>query len=342
MWYPFMSAGAEALDRFGWESNYHYDVIEEKRKNENVHYELRSSPVSAPQITVRGPRSDSDAHSIGPSSRCRSSSLPAVAPPLTAARVLATSRGELRLRRTKSETAFHPSSLLRKSLMKESGDATPRCERAVTGDSVFTSGLGSLSEDSTTVEGRRGTTLDSMIVEWESRSRVSTIVYCLSQGFVANRSHLVVQGTMADMVRDPHRANTTRERWKLTPFKTKRFLEVNRNFGDPARYVYMTPEEELSLSRYRREMLADPWLFDELRRFKTDAPCIPQRVQISHIIAFPSDIEVMCLVSSFLCEFDFCNFLFLFTKNSIRKKFCSESLIYGHSCLQCKGEGYII
>ncbi|PIO61849.1 hypothetical protein TELCIR_16612, partial [Teladorsagia circumcincta] len=97
------------------------------------------------------------------------------------------------------------------------------------------------------------------------------------------------------MVRDPHKANAARERWKLAPFKTKRFLEVNRNFGDPARYVYMTPEEEFSLSRYRREMLADPWLFNELRRFKTDTPCIPQRAQISHIIAFPSDIEVMCL-----------------------------------------------
>ncbi|KAK6042810.1 hypothetical protein COOONC_19685 [Cooperia oncophora] len=133
-------------------------------------------------------------------------------------------------------------------------DAALRRERVLTGDSVLTSGVGSLSEDSATADGRRATTLDSMIVEWESRSRKSTIVYCINQGFVANRDQLIVQGTVADMVRDPHAANAARERWKLVPFRTKRFLEVNRSFGNPARYVYMTPEEDCSWDVFRRKV----------------------------------------------------------------------------------------
>ncbi|XGW09906.1 hypothetical protein V3C99_011851, partial [Haemonchus contortus] len=279
--------GAEALARFGWESNHHSYMVDERLKKDDDQLERRSTPSTAPQIIVRGPRSESDARSVSPSSRCRSTSLAVTTSPSVARRV------EPRLRRTRSATAVHLANHNRRTSTKGSDDATPRHERAVTGDSMFTSGLGSLSEDSATADGRRATTLDSLVMEWESRSRMSTIVYCLNQGFVANRNQLVVQGTVADMVRDPHVANAAREKWRLLPFKTKRFLEVNRSFGDPERYVYMTPEEELSLSRYRREMLGDPWLFDELRRFRTEGTYVPQRV--SYIIALPSDVEVMCL-----------------------------------------------
>ncbi|VDP23369.1 unnamed protein product [Heligmosomoides polygyrus] len=281
--------GAEALSRLGWESNHHFALVSDNLISEKDKPGRSSSPSLPPQIVIREPRTDSELL-ILPTARCRSNSTGAVGS--TAAAFLAGSR----LRRTKSSTAIHLASDPKRISTRESDELPPRHERAVTGDSVFTSGLGSLSEDSTTEAGRRTTTLDSMVMEWESRSRVSTIVYCLSQGFVANRSHLIMQGTVADMVRDPHFANAARERWKLTPLKTKRFLEVNRNFGDPARYVYMTPVEELSLSRYRREVLADPWLFDELLQFKSGAPCVAQRNVIAHIVTLPSDIDVMCTV----------------------------------------------
>lgn len=280
-------SGAEALSRLGWESNHHFALVSDNLISEKDKPGRSSSPSLPPQIVIREPRTDSELL-ILPTARCRSNSTGAVGS--TAAAFLAGSR----LRRTKSSTAIHLASDPKRISTRESDELPPRHERAVTGDSVFTSGLGSLSEDSTTEAGRRTTTLDSMVMEWESRSRVSTIVYCLSQGFVANRSHLIMQGTVADMVRDPHFANAARERWKLTPLKTKRFLEVNRNFGDPARYVYMTPVEELSLSRYRREVLADPWLFDELLQFKSGAPCVAQRNVIAHIVTLPSDIDVMC------------------------------------------------
>ncbi|VDL71055.1 unnamed protein product [Nippostrongylus brasiliensis] len=262
-------SGAEVLVRFGWESNHHYDTVIEKIKMENE-VERESSRTASAQALSRTVKGDSDTLLVATVARCRSNSVGAIGP------VVGTFRVDSRLRRTKSATAIYRTNDPKKISARESEDTPSRYERAITGDSVFTSGLGSLSEDST-ADGRRATALDSIVVEWESRSRVSTIVYCLNQGFVANRSQLVVQGTVADMVRDPHFANPARERWKLMPLRTKRFLE------------------EMSLSRYRREMLADPWLFDELLRFKTETPGTVQKSHAVPIVALPSDIDVMCL-----------------------------------------------
>ncbi|KAK6027660.1 hypothetical protein OSTOST_06308, partial [Ostertagia ostertagi] len=69
--------GAEALARFGWESNHHFDLMNVRKENDQ--FERRSSPTTAPQIVVRAPHSGSDSHSIGPSSRNRSDSLPVIA-----------------------------------------------------------------------------------------------------------------------------------------------------------------------------------------------------------------------------------------------------------------------
>uniref|UniRef100_A0A0N4VZX8 DUF4005 domain-containing protein n=1 Tax=Haemonchus placei TaxID=6290 RepID=A0A0N4VZX8_HAEPC len=135
------------LARFGWESNHHSYMVDERLKKDDELSERRSTPSTAPQIIVRGPRSDSDARSVSPSSRCRSSSLAVTTSPSVARRV------DPRLRRTRSATAVHLANHHRRTSTKGSDDATPRHERAVTGDSIFTSGLGSLSEDSATADG---------------------------------------------------------------------------------------------------------------------------------------------------------------------------------------------
>ncbi|VDM71514.1 unnamed protein product [Strongylus vulgaris] len=94
------------------------------------------------------------------------------------------------------------------------------------------------------------------------------------------------------MVRDPHHSNAAREKWRLAPLKTRRTLEVNRKLADPAVYVYMSKDEELSLSRYRRELLADPWLHEELLSQEEEPALAVRTAHNPSIIALPSDIDV--------------------------------------------------
>ncbi|KAL6735958.1 hypothetical protein Aduo_006357 [Ancylostoma duodenale] len=284
--------GAGALAQFGWESNHHREALERMRKKSSVVADVQPAPSpfsSNPQIIVRSPRSRSGSENRAPS-RQRSNSAGAFK--FAESRMTPTS--SVRLRRTKSSTAVYISSDPRRIPRRESDDQQPRFERAVTGDSVFTSGLGSLSEDSTEAGRRPAATLDSLVSEWESRSRASTIAYCLNQGLIGNKNNLIVQGTVADMVRDPHHSNTVREKWKLAPLKTKRTLEVNRNLADPAIYIYMSKDEEMSLSRFRHEMLDDPWLKDELLRREMEPASAVETIQILHFIALPSDIDIIC------------------------------------------------
>ncbi|VDM72191.1 unnamed protein product [Strongylus vulgaris] len=195
---------AAALAQLGWESNRHRDALGEMRKRGENFDSVSQSPLpfpANPQIIVRSPRSRSSselqpltfsrrrASSSGLSKSSESIRIPGSLP---------------KLRRTKSSTGVSVHSESKRISQRESEDLQPRHERAVTGDSVFTSGLGSLSEESTdggcflpTIVGRRPTiTLDSMVGEWESRPRSSTIAYCLNQGLVATKTNLVVQGTV--------------------------------------------------------------------------------------------------------------------------------------------------
>ncbi|EYC39834.1 hypothetical protein Y032_0639g993 [Ancylostoma ceylanicum] len=288
-----VSKRAGALAQFGWESNHHREALERMRKKSSVVADIQQAPSpfsSNPQIIVRSPRSRS-ASEARPPSRQRSNSAGVYKFVESTSRTTPTS--SVRLRRTKSSTAVYLAFDPRRIPRRESDDQQPRFERAVTGDSVFTSGLGSLSEDSTEAGRRPAATLDSLVSEWESRSRTSTIAYCLNQGLIGNKNNLIVQGTVADMVRDPHHSNTVREKWKLAPLKTKRTVEVNRNLADPAIYIYMTKDEETSLSRFRHEMLDDPWLKDELLRREMEPTSAVETIQILHFIALPSDIEII-------------------------------------------------
>ncbi|ETN84840.1 hypothetical protein NECAME_06644 [Necator americanus] len=277
-------SGAAALARLGWESNRHRETLDYmlKKGDDDADTQPIPSPFSSnPQIIIRSPRSRSGSENRAQfSSRQRSSSAEMSKSTESTPRIASSLP---RVRRTRSATDVCPGD-----------DVQPRYERAVTGDSVFTSGLGSLSEDSTEVGRRQTAGLDSLIGEWESRSRTSTIAYCLHQGLIADKSHLAMQGTVADMVRDPHHSNAAREKWRLAPLKTKRTLEVNRNLADPAVYVYMTNDEELSLSRYRREVLGDPWLHDELLRREMEPTPSIQTSHMSHVIALPSEVNVIC------------------------------------------------
>ncbi|KAJ1369988.1 hypothetical protein KIN20_031613 [Parelaphostrongylus tenuis] len=279
--------GAAALARLGWESNRFCDVAnKQKRDNERLRFETRSSHV--PQVI--GPKVSTDENSTLFVSHGRSRSISMTGITSTSFPL----RANLPLRRTKSSSAVHTSKDPKKFSLNDIDDVLLRHERDVTWASVLTGGFGSTSEEGSEAGRRTAMTLDSMVSEWESRSRTSTIVYCLNQGFIVNRKHLILQGTVADLVRDPHFANAIRDKWKLAPLKTKRYVEVNQSVGDHARYVYMTRDEELSLSRFRREMLADPWLFDELCRFSLHPTSVTRRSHLSHVIALPSDIDVMC------------------------------------------------
>ncbi|VDK61420.1 unnamed protein product [Cylicostephanus goldi] len=193
--------GAVVLARLGWESNIHRDALEHSiKKNEDFPPPRSSSPFQPPQIVVRSPRSRSstEVRPLTPSRRRSSSSGLSKSSESVARTPIAVPK----LRRTKSSTALFIYTEPRRISHRESEELQPRHERAVTGDSVFTSGLGSLSEESATeVVGRKPTvTLDCMVGEWESRPRTSTIVYCLNQGLVATKTNLVMQGTVSIQV----------------------------------------------------------------------------------------------------------------------------------------------
>ncbi|VDM62827.1 unnamed protein product [Angiostrongylus costaricensis] len=294
--------GSAALARLGWESNRYCDIgNKQKREDGRLRFQTHCSHPS--QVIVPKGSSDENDTFFVSHGRNRSMSMTAIA--LTSLPL----RPSIPLRRTKSASAVYISKDPKKILPADIDGVLLRHERDVAWDSILTKGFGSPSEESSEAGRRVTMTVDSMVSEWESRSRTSTIVYCLNQGFVVNRKHLIIQGTVefnklldkretisqiADLVRDPHFANAIRDKWKLAQIKTKRYVEVNQSVGDRARYVYMTKDEELSLSRFRREMLADPWLFDELCRFNPDSTCVTQRSHPRHVTALPSDIDVMC------------------------------------------------
>ncbi|KHJ85326.1 hypothetical protein OESDEN_14950, partial [Oesophagostomum dentatum] len=187
--------GAVTLAEFGWESNKHRELFEQVMKKDEEGVDTRQIPspaISNPQIIVKSARSRSGSESLVQSpARVRSSSGSFFKFPETQLRP----SGSLpKLRRTRSATAFYVPLEPKKIFHRESEDLQPRFERAITGDSIFTSGLGSLSEDSAEAVRRPTVTLDSVVGEWESRSRACTIEYCLNQGLFATKDNLVFQG----------------------------------------------------------------------------------------------------------------------------------------------------
>uniref|UniRef100_A0A1I7XBC6 RICTOR_V domain-containing protein n=1 Tax=Heterorhabditis bacteriophora TaxID=37862 RepID=A0A1I7XBC6_HETBA len=211
--------GALALAKLGWESNRHRHVVDKVRKEGAQSTEdfpdcRRATHTPVPEIAM-------DRHcgclwtesSLFTQTRRRSWSATDI---LDEAR-----ETRSRLRRTKSDIILRIRHECAKEFPNERYSYLSGILEKLHNIQYFSNetNAGSRTERTMTGEScptsarRRATTIGSLVDEWEMRSRTSTIAQCLSQGLVASRSQMEVHGA------------------------------VNRNVGDPVRYVFMSKDE---------------------------------------------------------------------------------------------------
>lgn len=54
---------------------------------------------------------------------------------------------------------------------------------------------------------------------------------------------LATEGTLLDVIAEPHFSCRLREKYHLLPFRVRTTLQINRHVGEPVRYVFMSREE---------------------------------------------------------------------------------------------------
>ncbi|CAB3405410.1 unnamed protein product [Caenorhabditis bovis] len=148
---------------------------------------------------------------------------------------------------------------------------------------------------SMSVERKRANTITSMCGDDDGslRTRSSTVARCVREGMSIPKEQLELEGTIADTIMDWHFSSKARERHHLMPFRVRTFLIINRNIGDPVRYIFMTKDEERHFADYRRKVMKDDWLYNELMKednaVKKTVNVIPLQT-----VTLPAEIEVMC------------------------------------------------
>ncbi|KAF1765307.1 hypothetical protein GCK72_005259 [Caenorhabditis remanei] len=141
---------------------------------------------------------------------------------------------------------------------------------------------------------RRANTTNSLFDEEEiPKTRSSTVARCIREGLKITSDELEAEGVLADTIMEPHFSCRLREKYHLAPFRVRACLQINRHVGDPVRYVFMTKEEERHFAEYRRQVLHDPWLYNELRK---EDNAVKKTINVVPLqtVALPTEIEIMC------------------------------------------------
>ncbi|CAI5441287.1 unnamed protein product [Caenorhabditis angaria] len=143
-------------------------------------------------------------------------------------------------------------------------------------------------------ERRRANTTNSNIEEDSSLgTRSSTVARCIREGLQIPREQLEAEGTLADTIKEFHFSCRMREKFHLAPFRIRASMQINRNIGDPIRYIFMSKDEERYFANFRRETVGDSWLFDELCKednsIKKTVSVVPLQT-----VALPAEVEVIC------------------------------------------------
>ncbi|CBX53321.1 Rapamycin-insensitive companion of mTOR domain-containing protein [Caenorhabditis elegans] len=141
---------------------------------------------------------------------------------------------------------------------------------------------------------RRANTTNSLFDEEEApKTRSSTVARCIRDGLKITTEQLEAEGVLADGIMELHFSCRLREKYHLTAFRVRACLQITRHVGDPVRYVFMTREEERHFADYRRQVLRDPWLYNELKK---EDNTVKKTINVVPIqtVALPTEIEIMC------------------------------------------------
>ncbi|CAI2345360.1 unnamed protein product [Caenorhabditis sp. 36 PRJEB53466] len=141
---------------------------------------------------------------------------------------------------------------------------------------------------------RRANTTSSLFDEEEApKNRASTVVRCIKDGLKISSDQLEAEGVLADTIMEPHFSCRLREKYHLLPFRVRSCLQINRHVGEPVRYIFMTKEEERHFADYRRQVMNDPWLYNELLK---EDNAVKKTINVVPLqtVALPAEIEIMC------------------------------------------------
>uniref|UniRef100_A0A8R1HTH8 RICTOR_V domain-containing protein n=1 Tax=Caenorhabditis japonica TaxID=281687 RepID=A0A8R1HTH8_CAEJA len=140
----------------------------------------------------------------------------------------------------------------------------------------------------------RANTTNSLFEEEDTvKTRASTVARCIRDGLKIATDQLEAEGVLVDTLMEPHFSCRLREKYHLLPFRVRACVQINRHVGEPVRYMFMSKEEERHFAEYRRQVMHDPWLFNELQK---EDNAVKKTINVVPLqtVALPAEIEIIC------------------------------------------------